>query len=201
MGAFWYSLFFITAAEIGDKTQLVSLAFAARYSARIVLAGVFIATLVVHLFSVAVGELLGLSLPTFWINAAAGAAFVGFGVWTLRGDKLDAEDSGSRFANLGPFFTVAATFFMAELGDKTQLATVTIASRELDFVGVWLGSTLGMVLADGLAILLGVCFGRCLPQRAIRLGAAAIFLVFGVWTLVQMVAPGMAIETALASFK
>lgn len=188
MGAFWSSVFFIAAAEMGDKTQLVSLAFAARYRARTVLLGVFAATLAVHLFSVTLGEALGMALPTLWINLVAGGAFIGFGLWTLRGDTIEGNIQ-SRFANLGPFLTVAATFFVAELGDKTMLATVTIASCELQFIGVWLGSSLGMVVADGLAIVVGVVFGQRLPERAVKFLAGAIFLLFGGWTLLQTLAP------------
>ena len=85
----------------------------------------------------------------------------------------------------GPFVTVAATFFLSELGDKTMLATVTLASQLEGRTGVWLGSTFGMVAADALAILVGQVLGRRLPSRAIKLGAAAIFLIFGGWLLAQ----------------
>jgi putative Ca2+/H+ antiporter (TMEM165/GDT1 family) len=182
MVGFWQSLVFIALAEMGDKTQLVALAFAARFSARLVLAGVLAATLAVHLFSVAIGELLGLALPTFWISVAAGLAFIGFGVWTIRGDDLDDEET-SKQNRFGPFMTVAVTFFLAELGDKTMLATVTLASQLQSFIPVWLGSTLGMVVADGLAIAIGAVAGRRLPERAIKLAAAAVFLVSGAVTL------------------
>jgi putative Ca2+/H+ antiporter (TMEM165/GDT1 family) len=182
VAAFWQSLALVFIAEMGDKTQLVSLAFASRYGALTVLGGVFVATLAVHLFSVALGELLGLALPLFWINLAAGVAFIGFGLWTLRGDTLD-DDPTHRHARFGPFLAVATAFFLAELGDKTMLTTVTLASQQQAFVGVWLGSTLGMVLADGLAIIVGIVLGRRLPSRAIQVGAAAIFLAFGLWTL------------------
>ncbi len=184
MLAFWQAFLFILAAEMGDKTQLVALTFATRYSARIVLAGVFVATLLVHLFSVAIGELLGLALPAFWINLAAGVAFVGFGLWTLRGDTLDDSNpkAPSRF---GPLLTVAVTFFLAELGDKTMLATITLASQQRAFVPVWLGSTLGMVVADGLAVLVGTLAGRRLPERAIRYVAAGIFIIAGIWTIAE----------------
>jgi putative Ca2+/H+ antiporter (TMEM165/GDT1 family) len=182
MVGFWQSLIFIALAEMGDKTQLVALAFAARFSARTVLAGVFVATLVVHLFSVALGELLGLALPTFWIAVAAGLAFIGFGIWTIRGDDLNDEETG-RHGRYGPFMTVAITFFLAELGDKTMLATVTLASQLQSFIPVWLGSTLGMVAADGVAILIGAVAGRKLPERAIKLAAAVVFIVSGIVTL------------------
>lgn len=186
MSAFWQSLVFITLAEMGDKTQLVSLAFAARFSPRTVLAGVFVATLLVHLFSVAIGELLGLALPSFWLSVAAGIAFIGFGAWTLRGDTLDEGDRQVE-RNFGPFLTVAVTFFLAELGDKTMLATVTLAGQQRSFVPVWLGSSLGMVVADGIAILVAIVMGRKLPERTIRHLAAAIFVLSGVATIVEAV--------------
>ncbi|MCL5960791.1 MAG: TMEM165/GDT1 family protein [Chloroflexi bacterium] len=171
---------------MGDKTQLVSLAFATRFRAPTVLAGILVATLAVHLGSVAIGEALGLAMPTMWIKIGAGLAFVAFGAWTLRGDKLDdgAEEKRDRF---GPFATVAFTFFLAELGDKTQLATVTLASEYRAFVPVWIGSTLGMVIADGLAILIGIIIGKNLPERLIRIGAAVVFIGAGIATLVEAV--------------
>jgi Ca2+/H+ antiporter, TMEM165/GDT1 family len=181
--AFWISLSLVFIAEMGDKTQLVALAFATRFRATVVLAGVFVATLVIHLGSVAIGEVAGQALPRFWIDLLAGVAFIGFGLWTLRGDKIEDEKaSRNRF---GPFLTVATTFFLAELGDKTMLATVTIASQQNSFVGVWLGSTVGMVLADGLAIIVGQVMGKRLPHKLIKYSAALIFVGSGLWTLVQ----------------
>src|SRR3989344_1715789 len=156
--AFMSSLFLITAAEMGDKTQLVALAFATRYKARDVLMGVFVATLAVHLFSVFLGQSLGNVVPEFYIKVAAGISFIGFGIWTLRGDTLDEEDKKEE--RFGPFLTVAIAFFIAELGDKTMLATVTLAAQYKSFLGVWIGSTLGMVIADGIAVLVGLKLGR-----------------------------------------
>ena len=183
MTAFWISLLFVLVAEMGDKTQLVALAFATRFKAWVVLSAVFVATLVVHLFSVAIGELAGFALPVFWIKIFAGLAFIGFGIWTLRGDELDEEETtGGRF---GPFLTVAVTFFLAELGDKTMLMTVTIASQEKSFVAVWLGSTIGMVIADGLAIIVGKLMGKNLPEKLIKYGAAAIFILSGSYTIYE----------------
>lgn len=186
MLAFWQSLLFIALAEMGDKTQLVALAFATRYRARVVLAGVFVATLVVHLISVGIGEMLGLMISPFWLTLAAGIAFIGFGVWTLRGDTLN-DDTASAVRRFGPFLTVAIAFFLAELGDKTMLATVTLASQLQDAVPVWIGSTLGMVVADGLAVIVGLVIGRRLPTRAIKFGSAAVFIVSGVATLGALV--------------
>lgn len=182
MLAFWQSLLFVAVAEMGDKSQLVALAFATRFRPGIVLAGVTAATLLVHLGSVVLGRFLDTLLPRQWISVAAGLAFIGFGLWTLRGDKLD-DDPAQRSHRWGPFMTVASTFFIAELGDKTMLATVTLAARQTSFVGVWLGSTVGMVLADALAIWVGMVLGKHIPERAVKYGAAAIFIVTGIATI------------------
>ncbi len=186
MAAFLSSLFLVTLAEMGDKTQLVALAFATRFSAGVTLAGVFAATLVVHLFSVVIGEMLGLALPTTWITLGAGVAFIGFALWTIRGDSLKAEDV--KQGRFGPFLTVAIAFFIAELGDKTMLTTVTIASQQQSFVPVWIGSTLGMTVADGIAVGMGVVAGKRLPQRTIKLVSAGIFVLFGVWAIASALA-------------
>jgi putative Ca2+/H+ antiporter (TMEM165/GDT1 family) len=183
MLAFWQSLGLIFVAELGDKSQLVALAFATRYRPLVVIAGVTAATLLVHLGSVVLGRSLDALLPDPWLGVLAGAAFIGFGLWTLRGDRLDDDPSKQR-RRWGPFLTVTGTFFIAELGDKTMLATVTLAAREASFVGVWLGSTVGMVAADAVAIWAGVALGRRLPERTIRYGAAAVFLITGVITIV-----------------
>lgn len=185
MTAFFIALFFVFIAEMGDKTQLVALAFATRYRATTVILGVFLATLLVHLFSVGIGELLGLALPLFWIKILAGLAFIGFGIWTLIGDKLEDEEKTTRSRQFGPLMTVGVTFFLAELGDKTMLATITIASQQQNFVMVWLGSTVGMVVADGLAVVVGMVLGKRLPERIIQIGAALIFIGSGIFTLVE----------------
>ncbi len=184
MTAFWISLLYVFAAEMGDKTQLVALAFATRFKTWIVLTGVFIATIVIHLFSVFIGEAVGFALPIFWIEVLAGAAFIAFGLWTLRGDKFD-DDEKLEPSRFGPLFTVATTFFLAELGDKTMLMTITIASEQKSFVGVWIGSTVGMVLADGIAIVVGRMMGKKLPEKVIRYGAAAVFIISGLFTLYE----------------
>ena len=183
MEGFWLSLFLIFVAEMGDKTQLVALTLATRFNARVVLAGVLVATLLVHAFSVLLGDLTGKLLPPGWLQILCGLAFVGFGAWTLRGDT--AADGNGRLNRLkSPFMIVAVTFFLAELGDKTMLGTVTLAAQYSP-VPVWLGSTLGMVLSDGLAIWVGQALGRHLPERAIRIGAAAIFFAVGLYYAIQ----------------
>ena len=182
MTAFWISLIYVFIAEMGDKTQLVALAFATRFKTWTVLTGVFLATLAVHLISVIVGGAVSHVLPVFWIKIVAGLSFIFFGLWTLRGDTLD-DDELRKSSRFGPLLTVAVTFFLAELGDKTMLATITIASEQKDFYAVWIGSTIGMVLADGLAIIVGKIMGKNLPEILIKYVGAAVFLISGFWTL------------------
>jgi putative Ca2+/H+ antiporter (TMEM165/GDT1 family) len=179
MDAFLLSFAVIFVAELGDKSQLMAMTFATRYKFWTVVAAITVATAVVHLFSVALGNVIGLALPIGPINIAAGIAFVFFGLWTLRGDKLseDEESKASR-SNRPAFFAVAIAFFLAELGDKTMLATVTLATTE-GWFGTWIGSTLGMVAADVLAIGVGVLLGKTLPEKVIKIGAAVLFFAFG----------------------
>jgi putative Ca2+/H+ antiporter (TMEM165/GDT1 family) len=182
---FWQSLGLIAVAEMGDKSQLVALAFATRYRPSVVLLGVSAATLTVHLGSVFLGRAIDSVLPEQAITAAAGLAFIAFGAWTLRGDSLD-DDPTAKLSRWGPFLTVTLTFFIAELGDKTMLATVTLATGGASLIGVWLGSTVGMVLADAVAIVVGMSLGKRIPARAVKLGAAGIFLATGVVTLATL---------------
>jgi putative Ca2+/H+ antiporter (TMEM165/GDT1 family)/protein-S-isoprenylcysteine O-methyltransferase Ste14 len=172
-------------AELGDKSQLMALAFATRYRALPVIIGITIATTTVHLISVAVGHGVGSALPTGWIALVAAVAFVGFGAWTLRGDRLtEAERSRAARATGSAVLTSSVAFFLAELGDKTMLATITLATQ-YGWAGVWVGSTLGMVAADALAIVIGRKLGRMLPERAVQIGAAALFFLFGSWLAVE----------------
>jgi putative Ca2+/H+ antiporter (TMEM165/GDT1 family) len=177
--AFFVSFGVIFVAELGDKSQLMALTFSARYKAVPVLIGITIATAVVHAFSVLVGALLGASIPTDAINIVAGVAFLGFAAWTLRGDALDdAEVTKAQRTNRSAIVAASVAFFLAELGDKTMLATITLATTHGLF-GTWVGSTAGMVAADALAILLGKQLGARLPERVVAVGAAVAFVAFG----------------------
>ncbi|ATE53999.1 TMEM165/GDT1 family protein [Actinosynnema pretiosum] len=177
----------IFVAELGDKSQLMALTFATRFKVWPVLLGITLATALVHLASVAIGFGLGAALPTGWINLAAAIAFVVFGFWTLRGDSLtDDEKSKAQNVTRSAVIAVGTAFFLAELGDKTMLATITLAT-DYGWFGVWVGSTLGMVAADALAIVVGRALGKALPEKTIRYGASALFFVFGVWLAVEAV--------------
>ncbi|MCU1429067.1 MAG: rane protein [Actinomycetia bacterium] len=179
MHAFLIGFGVIFIAEMGDKSQLMALTFAARYRAIPILIGITIATAFVHACSVALGAIVGVALPTRAIAIVAGIAFFAFAVWTLRGDDL-SEDEASQADRSNRSAVVAASvaFFLAELGDKTMLATITLATHE-GLLGTWAGSTVGMVAADALAIVVGQQLGTRLPERAIRIGAAVAFVGFG----------------------
>jgi putative Ca2+/H+ antiporter (TMEM165/GDT1 family) len=175
----------IFVAELGDKSQLMALTFATRFRLWPVLIGITAATALVHLVSVGIGYGLGAALPTAWITLVAAVAFLAFGAWTLRGDRLTDDEKGKAEQTSGSaVLAVGGAFFLAELGDKTMLATITLATQH-GWLGTWVGSTLGMVVADALAILVGRLLGRHLPDKAIKFGAAALFAVFGVWLLVE----------------
>jgi putative Ca2+/H+ antiporter (TMEM165/GDT1 family) len=176
----------IFVAEMGDKSQLMALTFATRYRAVPILVGITIATAAVHAVSVLVGAVLAVSLPTDVINVAAGLAFLGFAAWTLRGDTLTDDEAAKveRQSNRSAIAAASGAFFLAELGDKTMLATITLASTDNPW-WVWLGSTLGMVVADALAIVVGRLLGTRLPERAITIFAAVMFVLFGVALMLE----------------
>src|SRR4051812_47876382 len=178
--AFLLSFGVIFLAELGDKSQLMALAFATRFPALPVLVAISLATLLVHAGSVVLGATVAIALPTNVIAVVAGLAFLVFAAWTLRGDALgEADEARARRETTGSVvLTVGSAFFLAELGDKTMLATVTLATNH-GALGTWLGSTAGMVAADAIAIAAGKLLGSHLPERAIRIAAAVAFVVFG----------------------
>ncbi len=183
MDVFVVSLGLVFLAEMGDKTQLVALTLAGRYNPWIVLAGITVATGVSHVLSVALGGIAGHFLSGPWVTYLAGISFVLFGLWTLRGDSDD--DDGIR-KSATPFLAVFWTFLIAEMGDKTMLTTATVTAQNLTHLfPVWLGSTLGMVLADGIAIAIGAWAGTRLPEKPVRWVCASVFLLFGAWSTWQ----------------
>jgi Ca2+/H+ antiporter, TMEM165/GDT1 family len=176
----------IFAAELGDKSQLMAMTFATRYKIRDVLISITAATAIVHLASVAIGFFIGAAFSAYqpWISIAAGIAFIVFALWTLRGDELtEDEEQKAAQAKGSALLAVGGAFFLAELGDKTMLATITLATKDTHWTsvfGTWLGSTLGMVAADALAIAVGALLGKHLPEKVIKWAAAIAFVVFAV---------------------
>jgi putative Ca2+/H+ antiporter (TMEM165/GDT1 family)/putative Mn2+ efflux pump MntP len=181
---------------MGDKTQLLAMAFATRIPARTVLAAVAVATLLNHALAVAAGQFLTSVIPVDAIALAAALSFILFGLWTIRGDTLDGEDE--RPSSYGPFMTVAIAFFLAEIGDKTQLATISLAVKYAAPAAVLLGTTSGMIVADGIGILLGSTLLKRLPESIVRLVSAGVFVGFGLFG-VGAVLPAWLPRTATAT--
>ena len=171
-------------AELGDKSQLMALAFAARYRLLPVLLGITAASAVVVGMSVLLGAAVGEALPTDAVTVVAGLAFLAVAVWTLRGEDEEDGDDDAPTRTRSAGLTVFVAFVLAELGDKTMLATVTLATTN-GLWSTWVGATLGMVAANLLAVVGGRALGARLSDRAVRLGAAALFAVFGVVLLVD----------------
>ncbi|MFT3898677.1 MAG: TMEM165/GDT1 family protein [Gordonia sp. (in: high G+C Gram-positive bacteria)] len=171
-------------AELGDRSQLMAMMFAMRYRSWTVIAAITTATAVIHLLSVGVGHFVGASIPTHLTAVVAGLAMIVFGLWTLRGDTIDPGPMRPARIGASAFLAITGAFFLAELGDKTMFTTVALATNN-NWVGVWIGSTLGMVAADALAILLGAALVRHLPPKVISRGAAALFFAFGAWLLYE----------------
>lgn len=177
MDAFWLSFAMMFVAELGDKSQLLALTLAVCFNARVVLWGIFCSTLVVHVFSAAIGWYVGELLPADWVLFMAGISFIVYGFWTLRGDGLNGGDKSCK-PTIHPFWLVFSTFFVAELGDKTMLSTLSLATT-YPFVAVWIGATLGMVLSDALAIAVGKILGKQFPESIVKIVAGIVFFAFG----------------------
>lgn len=182
MAAFAASLIFVVLAEMGDKTQLLAMALACKFRWQTVMWGVFVATASNHLMAAAAGSYLAAIAPMAYIKTAAAVSFIIFGLWTIRGDTLEGEDKRYNFS---PFWTVAIAFFMAEMGDKTQLATIALAVKYNTILTVWVGTTLGMIISDGFGILIGNVMGRHIPDRTIKWVSALIFTAFGAYGLYE----------------
>lgn len=184
MSAFIKALLFVVVAEMGDKTQLLAMAFASKYKAKDVMLGVFIATIFNHAIAVGVGNYLSSVIPMEYVKIAAAISFIFFGLWTIRGDEIDDEDE--KKTKFGPVITVAIAFFIAEMGDKTQLMTVAIAAQFKQPIWVLAGTTVGMLVADGIGILGGSWLAKHVPEKYIKWGAALVFMIFGIITLIDV---------------
>ena len=184
MDAFLTSTALVALAEIGDKTQLLSFVLAARLRKPWpIIAGIFVATILNHALAGSVGVWVAQYIPTHWLPWIVGIVFVAFGLWTLKPDTLDDDEAPSEMHPAGAFVTTTIAFFIAEMGDKTQLATVALAARFDALAWVVLGTTVGMMLANVPAVLLGEGLAKRLPLKLIRWIAAGVFVLTGVVTM------------------
>ena len=184
MEAFLTSTAVVALAEIGDKTQLLAIVLAARFRKPLpIVAGIFAATVANHFLAALAGSEVASILDGQWFRYAIAASFIAMAAWTLIPDKLD--DDQQKPARFGAFVTTLIAFFLVEMGDKTQVATVALGARFHDVVAVTAGTTLGMMLANVPAVFLGHEMLKYIPLKVVRMIAASLFLVIGVWLLIQ----------------
>ena len=182
MEAFLVSTSIVALAEIGDKTQLLAFILAARFRKPLpIVLGILIATIANHAFAAAVGTWLTSLMGPEILRWVLGLSFLGMAAWTLIPDKFDEEEA--RLAHLGVFGSTLLAFFLAEMGDKTQIATVALAAQYQALTTVVAGTTLGMMLANVPAVLLGERIAHRMPTRMVHAVAAAIFALLGIATL------------------
>lgn len=171
-------------AEMGDKTQILAMAFATRYPMKKVLLGIFIGSFLNHGIAVALGSYISNFVPIETVQVIAGFAFVVFSLWTLRAEE-EEEDLEEEKIKFGPVLTVALAFFIGELGDKTQLAAITLGSNATYPLGVLAGTVTGMIVTGGLGIIVGRKLGDRIPEFTMKLVAASVFMFFGITKLYQ----------------
>ncbi|MCE1254516.1 MAG: TMEM165/GDT1 family protein [Anaerolineae bacterium] len=182
---FLNAVFLVVVGELGDKTQLLTLALAGKYKVRYVLSGVVIASLLNHGLAVIVGSYLGNVLPMRAISLAAGLSFLAFGLWTLRGEG-DEEKNLHKEKRFGPIIAVAVAFFLAEMGDKTQLMAVALAAEYRYPLLVLAGTVTGMLVANSIGVFCGAWICKHIPEKYIKWVSGLVFMLFGSLTLFNL---------------
>ena len=178
MEAFLVSVVAIFIGEIGDKTQLLALLLAARFKRPVpIVLGILIATVSNHILAALVGQWVAAHIAPDWLRWMLGLSFLAIAAWTLKPDEMDG--SKVDYGKYGVFAITVATFFLAEVGDKTQIATIALAAKYNNIYMVVAGSTLGMMLADVPAVFLGKVAAPNFPYKWLRFGAAFIFAALG----------------------
>lgn len=184
MEAFLISTGIVALAEIGDKTQLLALVLAARFRRPVpIILGILVATLANHFLAGATGAWVASLVGPDLMRWILGLSFIAMAVWMLIPDELDEDEDKDTTPRFGVFGTTVIAFFLLEMGDKTQIATVALAAKYTSLVAVVSGTTLGMMLANVPAVLLGEVAAKKLPMHIVHRIAAAIFLALGVSVL------------------
>ena len=184
MEAFLISTGIVALAEIGDKTQLLAFLLAAKFKKPWpIVAGIFVATIANHAGAGALGAWITAAVGPQIMRWVLGIGFIAMAIWTLIPDKIDEDEAGSTRARFGVFGTTVVAFFLAEMGDKTQIATIALAAQYNAFYAVVAGTTLGMMIANVPAVFLGSKIANKVPVRLVHGIAALIFAVLGVATL------------------
>lgn len=182
MEAFWISTGTVLLGEIGDKTQLLAVMLASRFRRPWpVVAGILLATLLNHAVAALAGDWLRQVLPPQWLHWLVGLSFIAVGIWAIKPDQVDSEEA--RRSGASVLWVTTLSFFLAEIGDKTQIATTVLAARFGELAQVVAGTTSGMLLADVPVVFLGTAMATRLPFKPIRWTAAAVFVLLGLSTL------------------
>jgi Ca2+/H+ antiporter, TMEM165/GDT1 family len=182
--AYFVSTLLVALAEMGDRTQLLAIMLASRYRKPIpILLGIFVATLANHSLASLVGFYLSGLLQAVWFKYVVAASFIAMAIWALIPDKEDDDDKPNRL-RMGVFLTTVVSFFLVEMGDKTQVATAALAARFHAVLIVAAGTTTGMMIANIPAVFLGHAVTRVLPIRALQIAAALLYLGLGIWAIV-----------------
>ena len=180
------STLLVAFAEIGDKTMLLAIVLACRFRRPWpIIAGILAATIVNHALAAWAGAAVAGLLDGFWFRMAVALGFIAMAAWTLVPDSIDEEEAEPK-SGYGAFLTTTIAFFFAEMGDKTQIATVALGAQYQAVALVAMGTTLGMMIANVPAVFLGDRITRVLPMTAIRIAAAAIFAILGIWALLDL---------------
>jgi len=181
MEPFFVSTLLVALAEMGDRTQLLAIMLASRYRKPVpILLGVFTATVASQLLAALAGFYLSSLLASVWFKYLVAGLFIAMALWTLV-PETESKDAKPRDRHMGVFLTTAVSFFLVEMGDKTQIAAAALAARYHEVLVVAAGTTTGMMLANIPAVLLGHGITRVLPIRALQIAAALLYLGLGVW--------------------
>ena len=173
----------VAIAEIGDKTQLLAIILATRFKQPVpIILGILFATLANHFLAALLGSQAAVFLGGTWFSYLVAVSFIIMGLWTLIPDKMDDEEANTSW-KLGAFLATLIAFFLVEMGDKTQLATIALGARFHDVVAVTAGTTLGMMIANVPAVIFGNALIKRVPMKVVHMIAAGLFIIVGLWML------------------
>ncbi|MBU1463559.1 TMEM165/GDT1 family protein [Sphingobium sp. B2] len=188
MEALFTSTALVALAEMGDKTQLLAMLLATRFRKPVpIIFGILIATIANHFLAALLGHSIAGVLTQDWFRYAVALSFIAMAAWTLVPDKIDEDAPLKAPSKAGVFLTTLVAFFLVEMGDKTQVATIALGARFDNLIAVTTGTTLGMMIANVPAVLFGEALARKVPMRALQVGAALLFLLLGLWMIADLV--------------
>lgn len=187
MEALFTSAALVALAEMGDKTQLLAMLLATRFRKPVpIILGILVATIANHFLAALLGHSIAGVLTQDWFRYAVALGFIAMAAWTLVPDKIDEDAPLKAPSKAGVFVTTLVAFFLVEMGDKTQVATIALGARFDNLVAVTMGTTLGMMLANVPAVLFGEALAKKVPMRALQVSAVLLFLLLGLWMIADL---------------